>query len=77
MRDSAASGRDQSLMEFSTPEGAAFTFSRAAAIVHVLTHGVHHRAQCLNMLRRLGRPLTGVDLDPIEWECVQTGQMQM
>lgn len=29
-------------------------YPRAHLIVHVATHGVHHRAQCLNMLRRLG-----------------------
>lgn len=29
-------------------------YPRAHLVVHVATHGVHHRAQCLNMLRRLG-----------------------
>jgi uncharacterized damage-inducible protein DinB len=33
---------------------APFVFTRGTAIVHVVTHGVHHRAQALNMLRRLG-----------------------
>ena len=32
----------------------AFTFARGAVITHVTTHGMHHRAQCLNMLRQLG-----------------------
>jgi uncharacterized damage-inducible protein DinB len=42
-------------------------FTRHAAIVHVLTHGMHHRAQVLNMMRQLG--MTGVpDVDVIEWE---------
>ncbi len=42
-------------------------FTRGTAVVHVLTHGMHHRAQALNMLRRLG--LTDLpDLDAIEWE---------
>lgn len=42
-------------------------FTRGTAIVHVLTHGVHHRAQALNMLRRLG--VTDLpDLDAVEWE---------
>lgn len=36
-----------------------------AALIHVATHGVHHRAQCLNMLRHLGAP--GPDLDTAEW----------
>jgi uncharacterized damage-inducible protein DinB len=28
--------------------------TRGAVLAHVTTHGTHHRAQCLNMLRRLG-----------------------
>ena len=28
--------------------------TRGATIVHVTTHGTHHRAQCLNILRQLG-----------------------
>jgi len=35
-------------------EGKEYSFLRAAVITHVTTHGMHHRAQCLNMLRRLG-----------------------
>jgi len=31
-----------------------FTFTRGGVLTHVMTHGMHHRAQCLNMLRRLG-----------------------
>lgn len=35
-----------------------FSFARAAIITHVATHGMHHRAQCLNMLKQLGvKPL--------------------
>ena len=42
-------------------------FTRGTAMVHVLTHGIHHRAQALNMFRRLG--VTDLpDLDVIEWE---------
>ena len=40
--------------------------TRSAALLHVLTHGMHHRAQCLNMLRQLGvspLPLSAV----VEW----------
>ena len=29
-------------------------FARSAVLAHVATHGAHHRAQCLNMLRQLG-----------------------
>jgi uncharacterized damage-inducible protein DinB len=34
--------------------GRSYTFARGAVISHVTTHGMHHRAQCLNMLRQLG-----------------------
>lgn len=35
-------------------DGRTLTFTRGEVIAHVTTHGMHHRAQCLNMLRRLG-----------------------
>ena len=39
-------------------DGRTLTMTRAAAVVHVATHGTHHRAQCLNMLKQLGvKPL--------------------
>ncbi len=34
--------------------GRKFVFTRGAILTHVTTHAVHHRAQCLNMLRQLG-----------------------
>jgi uncharacterized damage-inducible protein DinB len=34
--------------------GQSYTFTRGAVITHVTTHGMHHRAQCLNMFRQLG-----------------------
>ncbi|MBL8764094.1 MAG: DinB family protein [Phycisphaerae bacterium] len=37
-----------------------YTFTRGAVIVHLTTHGYHHRAQCLNMLRQLGATVPGV-----------------
>lgn len=37
-----------------------YTFTRACIIAHITTHGYHHRAQCLNMLRQLGAPVPGV-----------------
>lgn len=75
--ETTARGGESTPVRFTLPDGQQLRFSRATAIVHVLTHGVHHRAQCLNMLRRLGRPLRAdLALDPIEWECVQTGQFQ-
>lgn len=44
-----------------------YRFTIGAAVVHVVTHGSHHRSQCFNMLRRLGRPIDA-DLDPLEWQ---------
>ncbi len=35
-------------------EGKTYTFTRAVVLAHVATHGMHHRAQCLNMLRHVG-----------------------
>lgn len=37
-----------------TRDGRTLEMTRGAVLVHVATHGMHHRAQCLNMLRRLG-----------------------
>jgi uncharacterized damage-inducible protein DinB len=70
-----ASGRWGEIMEFTTTEGRTWRFTRATAMAHVLTHGMHHRAQVLNMRRQLGLPPLGYDLDVVEWECVETGQM--
>jgi uncharacterized damage-inducible protein DinB len=35
-------------------QGVVHTYSRAVILTHVTTHGMHHRAQALNMLRHLG-----------------------
>ena len=38
--------------------GKSYSFTRGAVLTHVTTHGMHHRAQCLNMLKQLGvKPL--------------------
>lgn len=57
-----------------------YRFTRGASLVHVLTHGTHHRAQCLNMLKRLGEPdLAGEGLPEVavaDWQAeVETGQL--
>lgn len=47
-------------------EGKTYQFTRGVVLTHVLTHGVHHRAQCLNMLRHLGvKPLPPTSVS--EW----------
>ena len=41
-----------------TRDGRVLQITRAAVLTQVTTHGMHHRAQCLNMLRQLGvKPL--------------------
>ena len=46
--------------------GKTYTFVRGAVLTHVTTHGMHHRAQCLNMLRHLGvSPLPASSV--LEW----------
>ena len=41
-----------------TRDGKTFQFTRGAVLMQVTTHAMHHRAQCLNMLRQLGvKPL--------------------
>lgn len=44
-----------------------FRFTIAAVIIHVTNHGMHHRAQCMNMLKRAGHPIDA-DLDELEWQ---------
>jgi uncharacterized damage-inducible protein DinB len=46
-----------------------FRVTFGTALVHLMTHGTHHRAQCLNMMRRLGAaPDALPEIDAIEWE---------
>jgi uncharacterized damage-inducible protein DinB len=54
--DFSASARKHPLEETVSRErdGKHYTFTRGGVITHVMTHGMHHRAQCLNMLRHLG-----------------------
>jgi uncharacterized damage-inducible protein DinB len=37
-----------------TRDGRTIHMTRGGVVVQVTTHGMHHRAQCLNMLRQLG-----------------------
>lgn len=48
-----------------------YTLTRGACLVHVCTHGFHHRAQCLNMLRQLKALAPGEDMplsSTMEWQ---------
>ncbi len=64
----AEAGLDQTITVQFTPEYPVMRFTRATALVHVCTHGVHHRAQALNMLRRLGvNDLPGLDALALEY----------
>lgn len=44
-----------------------YRFNVATAIIHVTNHGMHHRAQAMNIVKRLGIPFDG-DLDELEWQ---------
>lgn len=54
--DLSRSARDHPMDEILTRErgGREYSFTRGAVLTHVTTHGMHHRAQCLNMLRQVG-----------------------
>lgn len=54
--DLEASARAHPLDEEVSAErgGRRWTFRRGAVLTHLLTHGMHHRAQALNMLRHVG-----------------------
>jgi uncharacterized damage-inducible protein DinB len=48
-----------------------YTFTRAAVLVHICTHAMHHRAQCMNMLRHLNIPGLSdklPDLSAVDWQ---------
>jgi uncharacterized damage-inducible protein DinB len=58
--DLAASAKARPLDQTVTRvrQGKTYIFTRGVVLTHVATHGMHHRAQCLNMLRHLGmKPL--------------------
>ena len=53
LREAALSGPMDEVLH-AERNGKTYTFVRAHVVTHVTTHAVHHRAQCLNMLRHLG-----------------------
>jgi uncharacterized damage-inducible protein DinB len=70
---SAASARERGLETALdvTLGGTPYRFTLGAMLAHVTTHGMHHRAQCLNMLRRLevaGLSDNLPELDVLEWQ---------
>jgi len=72
--DILASTRNHSVAESVSGErgGSSYIFQRGAVITHLMTHGVHHRAQCLNMLRHLGvDPLPPSSI--LEWTMMGEG----
>ncbi len=52
-------------------EGKTYVFTRGVTLVHVLTHGTYHRAQCRNMMRHLNVPGLSdklPEVDVIDWQ---------
>lgn len=68
-----AESRGGERIAFANPAGGPpWHFRKAAALVHVTTHGMHHRAQALNMLRHLNvDPLP--EIDAMDWELAEGG----
>jgi uncharacterized damage-inducible protein DinB len=59
--------RLEGMMDFVVDGKLLARFHRGTGIHHVTSHGTHHRAQALNMLRQLGvSPLP--ELDVVDWE---------
>jgi uncharacterized damage-inducible protein DinB len=56
-----------------TRDGRVIELTRGAVLAQVVSHGVHHRAQCLNMLRQLGvTPLPASSV--VEWAAMGEGR---
>lgn len=72
--DLAAAAKDGELDTTVTGErgGRSYTFTRGAVLTHVTTHGMHHRAQCVNMFRQLGAEIPPNSV--VEWMMVVDGQ---
>ena len=54
LRDAAARIDHADILE-GEAMGGRYRFAAGAVITHVTTHGFHHRAQAINMLRQLGQ----------------------
>lgn len=60
-------------LDWPQPDGGVkrYTFTRGCCLTHVCTHGMYHRAQCMNMLRHLkvaGLSDNLPEVDPIDWQ---------
>ena len=59
--DALAEGDLQHAVTYTDPHGQRRTVALGDLLLHVCNHGFHHRAQVLNMLRRLGVTVSGLD----------------
>ena len=55
------------MITFRSPKGIVCTFNIGDMMLHVCNHGVHHRAQAINMLRHLGVEIPKPGIDYILW----------
>lgn len=53
--------------------GKQYSFTRGAVVTHVTTHGMHHRSQCLNMMRQMGIE-TLPPISVVEWTLMGEGR---
>lgn len=63
----------QTPITYTNTRGQTFTYALGEMMLHVCNHGVHHRAQALNMLRRIGAELPKPGLDYIFFKLAQPG----
>ncbi len=73
-RDVYENERFADLMEWPNEGKPPYRFHKTTALVHVTTHGMHHRAQVRWMMRQLGLDVTP-DRDTVEWELAEAGQI--
>src|SRR5688572_12646081 len=73
-RDVHENQRFDETMVWPSAEDPKYQFHKTTALVHVTTHGMHHRAQVRWMMRQLGLDVTP-DWDTVEWELAEAGQI--
>jgi len=76
-RDAVVAGKcDAELakpLTFTNIKGETYSLPLAGQMMHVANHGIHHRAQLVNMLRHVGGPLPKMGLDYIFFRLEQPG----